>query len=85
MVGFPIMLRVTNPVASTLANQPGSRNAIRRVCSRMAGISEAINISLLPSPIAIPPALPTRAAMILSGSIVEINTTALAPSRRPIV
>ena len=52
---------------------------MRLVYSKMAGISEARNISPSPSPRAMPPALPSRAQIIWSGWSAFNTTMALAP------
>ncbi len=51
----------------------------RRVCSMMAGVSLARKFSPSPNPITTPPALPMRAATILSGSSADISTMTFAP------
>ena len=51
-----------------------SRKTIRRVCSRMAGISEAMKFSFRPRPITTPPAFPIRAATIF-----PVHPTTLPP------
>ena len=73
--GSPSTVETSTPWAVITATSLSSRITTSRVCARMAGMSEATNISPRPSPTTTLPA-PCLAATSRSGAAVATTPTA---------
>src|ERR671934_218576 len=80
--GSPSTVVSSTPCAVTTAMSWSSRITTSRVCDRMAGISEAMNISSLPRPTTTLPA-PCLAATSRSGALAATTPTAYEPRHSP--